>query len=388
MKIGIVIDRLNVGGVEKIAIEEVKALRRLGEDAYLVVLREKAVVENAFPDLLKGVPIIYLDQRLPKLFRVSFRFPVFHFFSSFHLTYPLLLPFVIKQHEFDYFIVHGTYTALSAVAIKKRRGIEFSAFIWDPASYILGRVYAGKFLTPVLWLLKKAAVALDRYLINNMSTVLVGGSAHNDFIHAVNQYRTIKTVYPSVHPIAKPQRKEDYVLVLTAWKRGKNPEYLFDIARALPSVHIKMVGKWLDPQYRQEFERAMKDEHLSDQIEIIGEVNEKELVEAYAHARVVLQTNDDRGFGMPALEAAGYGTTFIIPEGQGVCSLFTDGEDGYYVAEKDTKAIVTLLKPLIDDASLAAKMGNHAWLNVKKNYSWANHAQELVTVINESLYRP
>ena len=68
MKIGVLIDRLNVGGVEKIAIEEVRALIEAGHDAYLVVLRRKAVVENAFPDLLKDVPVIYLDDRLPSIF--------------------------------------------------------------------------------------------------------------------------------------------------------------------------------------------------------------------------------------------------------------------------------------------------------------------------------
>lgn len=385
MKIGILIDRLNVGGVEKIAIEEVIALRKLGVDAQLVVLRQKAVVENAFPDLLKDVPIVYLDQRLMRPFRLSFRFPVFNFFSFFHLTYPLFLPFVVKSREFDYFIVHGTYTCLTAITLNKFRKIRFSAFIWDPVSYILDRVYSKKFLAPLFWLLKKIAHSLDKLLINNMDNVLVGGSAHDDFIHAINPTKAIKTIYPSVHPIPRPVKKDDYVLMVTAWKDGKHPEYILEILKKLPSLKVKMVGKWLDPQFRQEFEVAATKSGHAKQIEIVGAVSEKDLSSYYARASVLLQTNDDRGFGMAAMEAAGSATTFIIPEGQGVCSLFVDGQDGFYTKERDTKTIVPLLSKVMGDKKLAATLGNEAWQKVKKNYSWQKHAQELKSLVDETL---
>ncbi len=385
MKIGILIDRLNVGGVEKIAIEQVKALRERGEDARLVILREKAVVENAFPDLLVDVPIEYLDRRLPKIFRFSFRFPLFHFFSSFHLTYPLLLPFVVKNREFDYIISHGTYTSLSAVAFKQRRHISFSSFIWDPASYIMERVYGTGNPSILHKILTRAARSLDTYLIKNMDTVLAGGNAHNDFIHRINSKKNIEVIYPSVHPISSQQKKEGYVLVVTAWKRGKHPEYLLDIARALPDIRIKMVGKWVDPLYRSEFEELLKTKGATKQIEIVGEVSESELSSYYARALVLLQTNDDKGFGMPAIEAASQGTTFIIPQGQGVCDLFTNNKDGYYTKEKDTKKIVGLLSKLKKDKKLATDMGKRGLEKVKSNYSWQKHAEKLYDVIQSEL---
>ncbi|MEO6760877.1 MAG: glycosyltransferase family 4 protein [Candidatus Saccharimonadales bacterium] len=385
MKIGVLIDRLNVGGVEKIAIEEVKALIKAGLDASLVVLREKAVVENAFPDLLEGVPIVYLDRRLPKFLRLSFRFPVFSFFSSFHITYPLLLPFVLKRHEFDYFIVHGTYTSLSAIAFKKRRGINFSAFVWDPVSYILERVYTGKFITPVSWILRRIAVAFDKHIIKHMDVILVGGDAHNNYLHALNPLKKIEVIYPSVHPSLKLSKKKDYILMVTAWKDGKNPEYLVEISKILPNSHIKMVGKWVDPSYQQTFELLLKKNLLNETIEVVGAVDETELANYYAQARVVLQTNDDRGFGLPALEAAGHGTTFVIPEGQGVCSLFVNEIDGYYTKEKDTKEITARLELLLSNTQLATKMGKHAWKKVKDSYSWEIHAKKLESIVSEAL---
>lgn len=384
-KIGVVIDRLNVGGVEKIAIEQVTALRKQGVDAQLVVLREKAVVTNAFPDLLKGIPLVYLDQRLPRFLRFSFSFPLFHFFSSFHVTYPVFLPFVVKRNEFDYLIVHGTYTSLTAVALKKFRHIKFSAFIWDPASYILERVYEQKTSGIIMKPLKAIATAIDKFLINNMDTVLVGGDAHNKFIKRMNPKKKIKVIYPSVHPIKKLVKKSDYVLMATAWKRGKHPEYILDLVKAMPEVQIKMVGKWLEQDYYKEFSTAVKEHGFSkQQIDIVGEVSEAQLSSYYAKAAVVLQSNDDRGFGMPALEAAGRGTTFVIPRGQGVCKLFSDGEDGYYTKEKDTKSIVPLLRKLVKDPKKAQNMGTKAWEKVVANYSWDNHATALRDLVDKN----
>jgi glycosyltransferase involved in cell wall biosynthesis len=385
MKIGILIDRLNVGGVEKIAIEQVLALRQAGQDAYLVVLRKKAVVANAFPDLIKNVPIIYLDERLPSLLKFSFRIPGFHFFSFFHLSYAVFLPFFVKTHEFDYIIAHGTYTSLSAAAMKARNSIRFSSFIWDPASYIMERVYTGRFLLPVLTLLKRMAVSFDTYLIKRMDHVLVGGKAHNPFIERIVPGKSIEIIYPSVHPALKQTTKQDYVLMVTAWKDGKHPEYLLDVMKHLPGVHVKMVGKWIDPQYKKDFEHLVKKHGLDEFIDIVGEVNEKQLSAFYASALVLLQTNDDRGFGMPAMEAAAHGTTFIIPEGQGVGELFTDKVHGFYTKENDTEKIVQLITKLTEDKSLATSLGQSAMAIVKSNYSWKKHANKLVSVIEESL---
>ncbi len=385
MKIGILIDRLNVGGVEKIAIEQVRALRALGEDASLIVLRRKAVIEGAFGDLLEGIPIEYLDDRLPSWLRVSFNFPVFHFFASFHLTYPFLIPFVLKKKEFDYFICHGTYTAFSAIAIRKLKKISFSCFIWDPIGYILKRVYADRFPKAIFFLLISIANFLDRMIVRNADEILVGGDAHNEHIRQLDKNVVIKEIYPSVHPREKIIKKNGYVLMVTAWKRGKNPEYIIELLKKMPSLKIKMVGKWIEDEYKKEFLHSLELAGFEDNVEVVGAVDEKELQRYYGESDVLLQTNDDRGFGMPALEAAGNGTTFIIPKGQGVCALFEDGKEGFYTAEKDTEAIIGHLKYLFESPEISVQMGNAALEKVQKNYSWEKHAEILRAEIRKCL---
>jgi glycosyltransferase involved in cell wall biosynthesis len=166
----------------------------------------------------------------------------------------------------------------------------------------------------------------------------------------------------------------------SAWKRGKAPEYLLSIADATKDLHIKMAGKWIDPQYREEFKSLLAASGHQKQIEVLGEVSEEQMAELYAKALFVLQTNDDRGFGLPALEAAGRGTAFIIPEGQGVCALFTDGVEGFYTREKDTAKIVAYIQELTQNPGKAAEMGKRGLSKVKTNYTWQNHAAQLIEV--------
>jgi glycosyltransferase involved in cell wall biosynthesis len=150
-----------------------------------------------------------------------------------------------------------------------------------------------------------------------------------------------------------------------------------EIIKQLPKIKIKMVGKWLEDEFKADFVALLKKHKATENIEIVGAVSEEALSTYYSNALVLLQTNDDRGFGMPAMEAAAHGTTFIIPDGQGVCSLFTNGKEGFYTLERDTATITKHLKKLLNDTKLATEIGHKAWKKVKETYSWDKHAEEL-----------
>ena len=119
---------------------------------------------------------------------------------------------------------------------------------------------------------------------------------------------------------------------------------------------------------------------LEDRVEITGAVSEARLLELYAHALVFLQINSDVGFGLPALEAAAQGCTFVIPEGQGVCDLLSGPGKGYFVPEKQTDAIVNILTSLFDNPMSAVKMGELA-REQAMGFSWKGHAERLRDIV-------
>jgi len=383
MKVGILIDRFNVGGVEKIALEQVSALQDIGVEVDLLVLTKKPVVEDAFLDLRDKVSIVYLDQRLPRFLRSSFKFPVFNFFSFFHISYPFLLPFIVKRKEYSYVICHGTFTCFSAISLKYFSSIPYSAYIWDPIGYILEKVYKNSFNSVIFRILLSLAEMLDSLILRTADEVLVGGKAHNEYFKKVLANVKITVVAPSVHPIRRMNIKNrSGILLVTAWKKGKYPEYIFEILKNIPTASIKLVGRWLDDDYRYEFEQNVRRNKYTKNIEIVGAVSEKELSEHYSKAEVFLQINDDRGFGMPALESAAHGTPFVIPKDQGVCELFQSGIHGFYTVEKNTTEITKCLKILLNTKAKSQKMGKACYEIVKNNYSWQVHARDLMSVIN------
>jgi glycosyltransferase involved in cell wall biosynthesis len=385
MKIGIFINSLNKhGGIGKTAIEEVRALRKRGHDASLLVFSDRAEQKNVYSDIADDIKIIYLTERIPRPLRLSFKLPPFTFFSLNHITYPLLAPFYIEDGEFDIIVCHETYLAFTAFSIHRKRKIPYVMFIWDPISYILGRVYMKGRLNFLFSFLLKIGRKIDEFFIKNSSAVITAGKSHLHFIKSIKS--GVFILFPAYDPKGKiSEIKEGYVLAVTAWKRGKNPEYLLEIIKRVKGAKLIVAGTWIPPGYKEEFLEKVKAEGLTSRVSVTGRVSEERLSELYLNAKALLQTNDDRGFGMPALEAAAHGCTFVIPKGQNVCELFQEGKDGFFVVEKDTESIVKYLSLLVQDNGLAEEMGKNAWKKVKENYTWDNHARRLEFILQEAI---
>jgi len=388
IKIGVLIDRVIPGGAEKIAIKQVQTLRELGYDARLLVINKvdkKGMEGKPFLDIMGKIPIEYLSDRIPKFLRFDFKFPFFSFFSFFHFSYPFLIPFTVKRKEFDIIISHGTYTCFTAMALARRREIPYAAYIWDPITYILSKGYPKGPIKLFRFILLPIAIFLDKQILNNASFLLVGGQAHNEYFQKISN-KEIHVIPPSYNPISKlPSKRGDYLLAVTAWKPGKDPEYFFKLMKFFPKFKLKLVGSWLSKEYKETYEKEVIANGLTKQIEVLGAVSENELVELYSKARVLIQINDDRGFGMPALEAAACGCPFIIPRGQGVCDLFDDKVDGFFIKEKDWDQIVKTLSLLMGSERTSWKMGSHAWKVVCEKYSWRKHVERLLSIFRSVL---
>ncbi len=118
LKIGVVVDQLIAGGVQLIAIEQVKGLRKLGHDARLLILMRKKY-PNDYSYLVKGVPCQYLSDFYPWPFKCTIKFPIFSFLSTLHLLGPLFAPSAIKKNSHDILIGHGTTTCLTTQSLMR-----------------------------------------------------------------------------------------------------------------------------------------------------------------------------------------------------------------------------------------------------------------------------
>lgn len=380
------IDQLRYAGVEKIAVKEVFALKRRGLEATLVVMQRGASDEHMFKGILESIPVVFLSDRLPRIFRLSFKFPLLAFFSLFHITFPFLSAFKVGRKEFDLIVSHGTYTCLTAVALSKLRNIPYIAYLWDPSSYIIGRAYSERVRSALLLsLMKGIGLFIDKRIVKNSRITLTACKTHSATLSRLDNPEKIRILYPSIDSVSEVKaRKENYVLVATAWKKGKEPEYLLEIARRNKDLKFVVAGSWHPKEYQKRFLDKIKSLGLQKQITVTGTLSEEKFKDLYMKALVLLQFKADIGFGMPALEAAANGCTFIIPEGQGVCDLFENGVDGFYIKEKDDDTIIKYLRLLQKEEELAIKMGVSAWTKVKQKHSWAKHSEDILRVYSIS----
>ena len=147
-KIGILVDQLVPGGVQKSAIQEAQYLKKLGHDVRLFVL-VKLDISYQYQDLSTGLEVIYLSDFNPWPFKRAWRIPYFSFLTTLHLLNPFFAGRYQILKNLDFIVSHGTTTCITARAVSLRLKIPYLAFIWDPMLYIWEKVYGS---SPIRWL--------------------------------------------------------------------------------------------------------------------------------------------------------------------------------------------------------------------------------------------
>ncbi len=385
IRIGVLIDQLSLGGVTKVAIEEVRYLKEIGYDVDLLVLMRTKQKEGTYlyKDLIDNeITIKFLSDEFPIIFKKSFKFPFFSYFSSFHITSPFVINKAMKKNDYDLILSHGTYTSLSAIGLLKKVRIPFIAYIWDPVSYILKKVYSRTILRILSPIFKPIAHFIDNIIVKNSIAVVTGSKVHYEILSSFDKSK-IFIVYPGCKEVKKfNDRREKFIISATRWDSGKKPEFLLDVMKKLKNEYsLIFVGGWLRDSERVKFEKEIISENLADKVEVIGYVDINKLEKFFSRAKVFVHPNFE-AFGMTGLEAASFGCPIIFPKGSGVNDLFEHGEQGFFPEEGNIDEFVKYLNIIISDNNLALEMGKSAFKKAKK-YTFLEHAKRLSKIIKQ-----
>ncbi|MGB3345718.1 MAG: glycosyltransferase family 4 protein [Candidatus Humimicrobiia bacterium] len=385
LRIGVLIDQLSLGGVTKIASEEVRYLKKLGYQVdLLVLLRTK---RKKFINLIDSeIKIKFLSDKFPKIFKKYFKFPFFYYFSSFHITSPFIINRAIKKNDYDLIIAHGTYTCLSAIGLFKKVKVPFIAYIWDPVSYILRRVYSNTRLRFFFPILKPIAYFVDNIIVKNSIATVTGSEVHYKNLKSFDENK-IFIVYPGCKEINNyNNNKEKFILSVTRWDFGKKPEFLLEVMKRLKNEYNLIVaGGWLRDKQKSKFEKAIITENLSNKVKVLGYVSNNKLERLFSKAKVLIYPNFE-AFGLTGLEAASFGCPIIFPKGSGVTDLYEHGKQGFFPEEGNVDEFVKYLNIILYDDDLALEMGKSAF-KIAKNYTFYEHAKNLSKIIKKSFER-
>lgn len=382
IRIGIIVDQLLAGGVQLSAIEQVKTLNRMGHQAKLIILMRKVYRTN-FSYLIKEIPHEFLSDRYPKLFRNTFKFPIFSFLSSLHLLSPLLAPRVVKKREYDVLVSMGTTTSITTQAIFKRNKIPYIAVIHDPITYILETSYRETPLRFIFPLLKYIAKKFENSFIHDAKKTIIISRVHFSYLKKNYGIEPVIISIGTSPSTSIPTERGDMLLSFGRWQYKKNPVLLLKLLLQLPDAKLILAGSWTDQKELEEFKKEIKRERLNSRVNLVTHYTPKILSSLCAQARVFLHPHFE-AFGLATLEAAGHGVPIIIPKKSGVTEGFTHGIHGFFPNTENVQEYEYYVNKLLLDKKLAYKMGLAAWQQVKSKFSWEATVSRLLEIINQT----
>jgi len=385
MKIGILIDELISGGFQKVAIMEAKYFNELGHEIVLVVLHR--IKNEGYKDLIEknNIKVVRISDRLPFLLKINFRFPFFAFFSFFHIFYPMFIWKYIKRDNFDFFITHGTYTAFSSIAIKRKLKIPFISFIHDPITYIIENKYRDKFPYGVLKLLTFVAKKLDHMIINNSNAVM----AYSDMIKEMKKvfpaYQKYNEIFNGCEVLPEDKinfNKSDFAISVTKWDQGKNFDFLLDLWSQLDiKIPLKIIGSFHPVNLQDEMQKSINGKKLDNVIKLVGRVTEKELSQYYKNAKFLVHPCRE-AFGMTILEASANGCPSIFTNNSGVADLYPESIKKNLPQENNLDEYKKIISDFLQMERVVYDDLIEEYHLVAKNNSWIKHCEKIIKLIN------
>lgn len=167
----------------------------------------------------------------------------------------------------------------------------------------------------------------------------------------------------------KPKKKEKYVLFVGRLEKQKGIENLLSVAKQLPDVKFKVVGKG---DIRKLKKTAPKN------VEFLGAKTGKELQSLYSHALVFCLPSVAETFGLVLLEAMASGCAIV--------STVPLDYRGVKMQYGDNDALKHAIRKLIDNPKLAERLGKEN-VKIAKKYNWEVFVDSLEKMYYELLER-
>ncbi|MBI3486286.1 glycosyltransferase [Candidatus Daviesbacteria bacterium] len=376
LKIGILIDQLVPGGVQKSAIEEARNLKKAGHQVTIFVL-VRFNYDYQYQDLTRNLKVVFLSDYNPWLFKKPLKIPYFAFLTTLHIINPFFVHRYTILKDLDFIISHGTTTCITAAAISRRLNVAYLAFIWDPMIYILEKVYSPTPLKLFLPLIELLVRAYESSFLISAALVATPSLVHKEFIMKEYNINPL-IIHPGCFPAYSPIKKQSkLILGYTRWELAKNPELFIWLAQNLPQANFLIAGEWTNPKEEEYFRKLVVKNNLTGQISLLSPITKADLKKIASQSLVWLHPNFE-AFGMAGLEMASLGLPIIIPRGSGVAEIFKEGQQGFFPKQSDRVGFLNSLKILLENPQRASDMGKQAF-NIARKETWRKHSNLVLT---------
>lgn len=167
----------------------------------------------------------------------------------------------------------------------------------------------------------------------------------------------------------------------------KGYQYLIDSAKYLPDNYIILIGG--SGPLKEKLLKQIEESGLSDKVKLVGRISDDELPAYYAACDLFCLSSiiKTEAFAIVQIEAMSLGKPVVatnIPD-SGVSWVNADGVSGLNVNVKDSRALATAIKNILNDESLYKKLSDGAFERFKQLFTINKMIDSCIDIYNSVL---
>ncbi|NHM06399.1 glycosyltransferase [Flavobacterium sp. CYK-4] len=355
MRVLQLIDTLQVGGAERMAVNFANALRAQTGFAALVTSRNSGPLES---QLVKDVPFVCLYKKY-----------AFDPLAAFKLRR------FCKQHQIDWIHAHGTsyFTAFLVKLIYPKLKIVWHEHAGARSSeQTLNNIF--------LWI-----------CVRFFHGIIVVNQELESWCKAVLHFEKVIYLpnFTSVNPNEQPTTylhgtASKRIVYLANLRHPKNHGLLLDVASKLketaPDWTFHFIGQDKNDSYSETLKAQIQQKKLQASVYIYG--LKEDIGHILNQASIAVIASSSEGLPVALLEYALYKKAVVSTDVGEIPKMIIHGANGYVVASGDSDAFLQAIKQLIVNDSLIAKFGLALHENLAENHSQDSVLQKYTSWLN------
>ncbi len=392
------------GGGERIVLEEVKGLRRLGHavSCFAPTLDPSL----CYPDLIGEVGVRTLLPQMPKGFPLGDA-------VAMALTSLLAPALAFRFREFEVFLGANQPGAWIAFCMARMLRKPYVVYMNQPNRLLYPRVIDEEtgwltrrdyyVLNEAIQRLKRFVIWADRASFTGAKVLLANGAYIAGVIQKIygrepglcpagchpqprealrlNSY----TAYEGSFTVGETRISKPYVLITNRHEPQKKFEHVIEaltrICEAAPDASLIIPGP---PTSHTPRLKALAGRlGISNKVHFLGQVTEQDLQRLYREATVYCYPSPEEDFGMGVIEAMAWGVPVVAWNWAGPTVTVVDGETGYLAQPYRVDDYAAAMLDLLLHREVRARMGRAARDRAEALFSWKQH----VNILEKALWR-
>ena len=150
-------------------------------------------------------------------------------------------------------------------------------------------------------------------------------------------------------------------------------------------VSLNIFGStMLDPVYSEKIKKIIQDEDLSNNIKVLGQIDDDMFRDLHNNSDLFLFINVDQSWGLAIFEAMSCGLPVIVSENVGATEILHNGKDSIFVNPKNDVEIAKKIIDIMNDENYYIQLSNSS-LRFHENYTWdQSYCSKMLSVMNEN----